>query len=180
MKFTAHFRNNPPGLTLVELLVVIAIIGILSSVGFITLLSFNQRQRLNNATNEILAAVNSAKSRAQSQVKPNVCISPAPRQLNGYKFTLYPKGNSNRQTTTNICYRVNPVCGGTDELTGTTIKNLPSYINTTSAQASFTFTVLTGLVPELGAGFRPLYFTDGPNYSYVYIYGDGRTLKTSN
>jgi len=55
------------GFTLVELMVIVAVIGIVSAIGFSSMASFLQEQRLRQASLELASHLQSARSRAQRE-----------------------------------------------------------------------------------------------------------------
>lgn len=60
------------GFTLIELLLVISIIAILSTIGIASFVSFSRTQLLNSAVSQVQITLETAKSRAFTQVKPNI------------------------------------------------------------------------------------------------------------
>jgi prepilin-type N-terminal cleavage/methylation domain-containing protein len=70
--FTLHFLNffkKNEGFTLIELVVVFTVIAILSTIGTVSLVSYSRSQALNQATSDLVQALNTAKSLSGSQLK---------------------------------------------------------------------------------------------------------------
>jgi len=57
------------GFTLIELIVVFTVIAILSTIGTVSLVSYSRAQALGQTTNDLVQALNTAKSLAASQLK---------------------------------------------------------------------------------------------------------------
>lgn len=99
--------NTSEGFTLIELLVVIAVIGILAVGGFVSFISYTQKVTLDNATSDVVNMLNTAKSRAQAQIKPQ--ISPCNNNtFRGYRVNFIKNGNNIGN------YNLNAVCDSID------------------------------------------------------------------
>jgi len=173
MKFTALLRNRSQGLTLVELLIVIAIIGIISSISFLSLLSFNKRQKLVTVTGEIFAAINSTKSKAQSQVKPDTgaCASGVFR---GYNFVLIKGDSTPCLAGSSGCYYSYPVCSGVPITpTPSQVKNIPSDISVNSL-FTFTFEVLNGTITQADPNGTSIILSNSSESQSIILFRDGR------
>jgi prepilin-type N-terminal cleavage/methylation domain-containing protein len=57
------------GFTLIELIVVFTVLAILSTIGTISLVSYSRAQTLNQATNDLVQTLDTAKSLSGSQLK---------------------------------------------------------------------------------------------------------------
>lgn len=57
------------GFTLIELIVVFTVIAILSAIGVVSYVSYSRSQTLNQAANDLVSTLNSAKSLSSSQLK---------------------------------------------------------------------------------------------------------------
>ena len=62
------------GFTLLELIVVFSIIAILSTIGLASFVNYSKAQILQGSANDIISTLNTAKSKAASQIKPNTCL----------------------------------------------------------------------------------------------------------
>ena len=91
--------NIKKGFTLIELIVVFASIAFLSIIGIASYRTYSQSQSLQAATQELVTTIKLAKSRANSQVKPPICVG----QLDGYSVEI---------SYVNKKYTLNAVCGG--------------------------------------------------------------------
>lgn len=89
------------GFTLVELIVVITFIAILSSIGIASFVNYSKVQTLQVATTELISALNFAKSRSFSQIKPASCATD--KSLEGNKVVI---------STASPIYEIDVVCGG--------------------------------------------------------------------
>lgn len=124
------------GFTLIELIVVIAVTAVLSIVGIAAFVTYSQTQALTTSVQDVASVLNVAKSRAQSQVKPQVgpCASGI---LDGYKVTV----------TSNTTYELSAVCGGNDFQIAEQKKTLGKNVTFSSPVGSaFFFRVLSGSV----------------------------------
>lgn len=123
--------------TLIELLIVFAITGIIAMTGIFTFSSYNSSQVFGTGISEFSSVLNTARSRAISQVKPSSCVGSV---LDGYKVVVTVSGQD---------YRQYAVCSGVDYIVA--IKKLPSQISFTSDSAtSIFFSVSTGAVLSPG------------------------------
>lgn len=129
---------NKDGFTIIELVVSFSIIAVLSTIGIAAFGNYSRAQTLQQATNNLITTLNTAKARAVAQVKPNDCITPVVKTLSGYKVVL-----------TKNSYRLQAICNGSAETISTT--NLAGVsIDTTKSTMTVTFSVLTGVV--IGSG----------------------------
>ena len=72
------------GFTLIELIIVFTVISILSTIGIASFVDYSRSQSLQSAASDLASTLNSAKSRATSQVKPSQCLG----ALNGYQVDI--------------------------------------------------------------------------------------------
>ena len=79
MKRSLHFQ----GYTLVELLIVIGIISVITASGIFAAVQYNRNQVITTTANEVASQMLLAKSRAQTQVKPQTCS-----KLDGYQVII--------------------------------------------------------------------------------------------
>lgn len=77
-----QFGNR--GFTLLELIIVFTVIAILSTIGIASFVDYSRAQSLQSAASNLASTLNSAKSRANSQVKPSQCSG----SLNGYQIDI--------------------------------------------------------------------------------------------
>jgi prepilin-type N-terminal cleavage/methylation domain-containing protein len=123
MRFTIFKFQK--GFTIIELLLVIALIGMVSAIGISTFIGYSRAQSLQQAAADFAGTLNTAKSKAYSQV--NACNSGA---LDGY--SVITAANS---------YSLYIVCSGVS----TRLTNPPTLTNITIAPArTVFFPVLSG------------------------------------
>lgn len=132
------------GFTLIELLIVFSVISILSIVGIASFVSYSRSEALNSATMEVYTMLNTAKSRALSQVKPSEgsCATDPQNPQSSPPLESYKVSISSQRT-----YKLDAVCGSNtlsiDE------KKLPSEI-TFSTSETMTFHIISGSVDGAG------------------------------
>lgn len=137
LNFSSHIftgsRKASVGFTLIELIVAFSVMAILATVGVASFVSYSRAQALQQTTNDLVTALNTARAKTVAQIKPAGCSS-----LNGYDIVL-TKGVSPNPDS----YTLNAVCNGTDVLVTTTKfpKGLSLHGNNTIKIA---FSVLTG------------------------------------
>lgn len=148
MKLISNFKlhiSNLRGFTLIELIVVFSVIAVLSTIGVASFVSYSRAQTLQQATNDFITVLNTAKARASAQVKPSpTCISTS--ALQGYSVTV----NIVART-----YSLNVICSGTT--TAISTSTLPTNVSFNSAAGippttttNVRFSVLTGGVTGTG------------------------------
>jgi len=145
-------KSKVSGFTLIELLVVFSIIGVLSTVGIITSISFNQEQLLGNSTENIKLFLQRARSQTYSQVN-NQC--PSGQQFNGYKVLLCCSGTECPQCTSTKDYELNVVCGSS--VLPVDSKSFPSGISVDSATTSRSFLfepITSGVIGGAGSEWQ--------------------------
>jgi prepilin-type N-terminal cleavage/methylation domain-containing protein len=124
------------GFTLIELLTVITIMAILGTLSIAGFVSYNQVQSLQTSVNDVILMLNTAKSRAQSQVKPpssSVCNG----TLDGYKVEIVTTASTD---IVNLRSR----CGGIDSPDPPLMKKiLPKNVKFSSS-ANYFFPVQKG------------------------------------
>lgn len=149
------------GFTLIELIVVFAIISILSIIGVAAFLDYSRTQTVNDAALSFATVLQTAKSRAQSQVKPpfGVCG----QVLDGYRVAVILP-----QT-----YRMEAVFGAGACTQPVETKTLPQGVLFSASGQSFLFRVLTGAVEGAGSGTR-VEVTGFGKERVVTVYADGR------
>ncbi len=122
------------GFTLIELIIVIAVSAVLSVIGIAAFVTYSRAQVLTAATQDVATMLQVAKSRAQSQVKPDAGAC-ATSTLDGYKVVI---------TATNI-YKLVAVCGSNDSPITDQEKTLRNAtFSDSSVGRFFFFRVLSG------------------------------------
>ena len=123
------------GFTLVEIIFSITVIAILSVIGIAGFAQYGRVQSLNTSALELIAMMNTAKSRALSQKKPASCAS-AP--LEGYQVVL----TSSRE------YKLESKCGAVVVIQNAVLKPDVAFGTTETfgvdTVRTFFFSVLTG------------------------------------
>ena len=150
------------GFTLLELVVVFSIIVTISTIGLVSFVSYSRSQALSTATSDFVTFLYSAKSRAQSQVKPkdNLCDADQSNLLpfEGYGVglcKLSPSSCNQKEVDDKIDYALYLLCGGKKVLSVS--KNLSGNVvqfDTDNAQTTtkyFTFNPISGIVS--GGGY---------------------------
>ena len=161
LQFQHKIYSSQQGFTIIELLIVFAVLAILSMVSAVSFVTYNKTQTLSSAAKDIEQMLTLAKSRAQSQVKPEECGQNS--TLIGYEFRIcaneeVPDGV---QCSTGGDYEVIAVCinaGQEEEVpsvpaTNASPKKLPNGISIASlhdATPKVRFGVLTGGVTGAG------------------------------
>jgi prepilin-type N-terminal cleavage/methylation domain-containing protein len=95
---------NPKGFTLIELIIVFSVLSILAVAGLASFVKYSRVQTISNDSQNIVSAINLAKSKTISQIKPLECSSDpgTNRVLEGYNVTFSAGG----------VYDVNVLCSG--------------------------------------------------------------------
>src|ERR1035437_9152423 len=136
------------GFTLIELVVAFSIMAVLSTIGVAAFVNYSRAQTLQQATNDLITTLNTAKAKAVSQIKPDDCLPPANQKiLSGYKIVL---------DGTTRAYTLYAVCDGVDYPATSTIPTakLPKGVEFGSSMIlpmTITFPVLTGGVVGSGS-----------------------------
>lgn len=161
------------GFTLVELLVVFSIIGLLSVLGVAGFVDYSRAQAVAAASLEFATMLQTARSRAQSQVKPEVGLcNNRDNPLDGYIMTVCPIG-------TNNTYQLRASCAGYAVEATLVEKTFPSpiFFDCTTTY-TYSFRVLSGDVTFGGLPITSLPITiRGYNKSRtVRVYQDGRIV----
>lgn len=81
-------RKPQKGFTLIELVIVFSIMSALSAFSIAGFINYNRVQILQSATDDLVTALNLAKSRASSQVKIITSQCPSSNTLSGYEVKL--------------------------------------------------------------------------------------------
>lgn len=132
------------GFTLIELLLTLAIMSVLSIFGIMTYREYNQSKIIESSAQDIQDMLVLARSRASTQVKPEVLACSEGRPLYGYKVDFCQDSCISSHN-----YRLSVVCGAEGEYAGQIgeTKALPSGITFGSQEpVSVLFRVLSGEV----------------------------------
>jgi prepilin-type N-terminal cleavage/methylation domain-containing protein len=164
------------GFTLIELVVAFSIMAVLSTIGIASFVSYSQAQTLQQAVNDVNITLNTAKSDAIAQVKPNGVTStcPTPGVLNGYQVVLRNQVVSGK--TTGV-YILDAVCNGSPDLNSMVTNQLHnvSFDSSTfvapATSMTITFLVLTGGVNSTGV-------VDSNGNTNIVLDGVNSTQKT--
>lgn len=141
------YLRNRKGFTLIELIVVFSVIAVLSTIGAASFVSYSRTQTLQQATNDFISVLNTAKARSASQVKPSPTCSSS-SELQGYSVTVTVTGSANT-------YALNVICSGTTtQLSSYTLPGGVTFNSGTAVPPSTTtnirFSILTGGVTGTG------------------------------
>jgi len=130
--------TNKYGFTLIELVVVFSIMAVLATVGVASFVSYSRQQTLQQAANDLVATLNSAKAKAVSQVKPVPCVT-ALKGLGAYRVQIL--ANS---------YRLDAICSGTTyTITTTPLPGGVTFDSSTTISA-VSFSVISGGITGSG------------------------------
>ncbi len=166
--FTPQGRFAPyRGFTLIELVIVVALISLISGMGFISLRDYATKQYVTGTTNDLIAALRMARSRAQTQVKNTsdpVCQT-AP--LEGYSFAF------DCQEGSCTGYSIAPVCGG---VRGRAIDEVPfsPEVRVTTSTSEYFFTTVTGIVEGVDDYGHITITGDNDEAASISVHKDGR------
>ena len=128
--------NSLEGFTLIELILAVSLIVIVSAVSMIGFTQYNDAQQLRNAALNVMLVLQQAKSKAQSQVKPDNIAACVTNRLESYRVQF-----------TSTTYELNVVCASTATLIQS--KQLPLGITINPAStAEFNFMILNGSVNQ--------------------------------
>ncbi len=125
-------KFNSSGFTLLELIVVFSVIAILSTIGIVSFVSYSQTQTVEEGSQDIVAAINLARSRSLSQYKPSECVS---LTLEGNRVVIVPESR---------IYRTEVVCSGTAFVTSShTLPRGVDFNESETTTNSIFFPILT-------------------------------------
>lgn len=163
MKNKQSLFKNKQGFTLIEFIVVLSILAIVSTLGIVAFANYSRIQALNAAASDVLVMLQTAKSRAQSQVKPASCITPP---LVGYQIII----------SSASIYRLEVVCGDARNVSPIEEKTLPVNISFSSGSlgSSFLFNILTGGVEGAVLGGTSFIINGYNQAKTITVYSDGR------
>jgi prepilin-type N-terminal cleavage/methylation domain-containing protein len=135
-KITRHFvhkRNiSADGFTLIELLVVFALIAMLTAFGIASYSAYNSSQIVQSSASTVATLLNTARSRAISQVIPSSCGT---NFVTGYQVDI---------TVTGQQYTLSAMCGSKQVVS---TNNLPSQVTfATGSTATIVYAISSGTV----------------------------------
>ena len=174
--------KSQKGFTLIELIVVFTVLAILSTIGVISFVSYSRAQVLNQATNDLVQALNTAKSLSASQLKTVnkngktlECLDY--QTLNGYGVQI------NASDTSHEYYALYISCTGngvnapetTDPLWQTPLPQNVSFDTTDTVATNIAdvfFPVLSGGTTTKG--------NDNADSIVLTSYGSTRTIRIIN
>ncbi len=145
------------GFTIIELIVVFSIMAVLSTIGVASFVTYSRTQTLQQAANDLVTTLNTAKAKAVSQTAPDDCVAVS-RGLNAYRVQILTSS-----------YRLEAVCGGISyPITTISLPNGVSFDPSTTITA-VSFKILTGGIS--GSGIIVLAATGVPNKTITVTSG---------
>lgn len=139
------FLNPQKGFTLIELVVASALMATVSFIGIAAYRNYAESQVIQNAAYDVSLMLQKAKSRAQTQVKPDSIASCLTNSLSGYEIKFCDRPASNCTNPAVGRYELHIVCGNVRTLIES--KNLPSSVTfANSTSPFFYFRVIHGTV----------------------------------
>jgi prepilin-type N-terminal cleavage/methylation domain-containing protein len=151
------------GFTLIELLIVLAVIGLLTGVGINTSIQYNRSQVVDSAAKDFATMLQTAKSRAFTQVKPSNCTG----TLSEYRVVLQDD-----------LYSLYAVCATSGAVKVGTDSRLHSGVDMTETQTPISFVVLSNRVVIGGGVANATYTFTGYGFSKtVQVFNDGRIIS---
>lgn len=170
--------NNNKGYTLIELIIITSLIGILSTFGVAAFVRYNESQKLNSAVLNAVNIFQTAKTKAQAQIKPSGCLDN--ESLNGYRVIFCSKApgqclaqdyNAETDPETIALYAS---CGLRNDVDpgGENVKKLPSDISVSSNPYDFLFNVVSGQVSGI-TGDTVMTLTRGGSSKAIRITQNG-------
>ncbi len=142
MKKSQKILETSYGFTLLELIVVFSVIAILSTIGIASFVAYSRSQSVQTAASNFALTLESAKSRASSQVKLDACSG----ALNGYQVDI------STSNPTKNAYSLNVLCPDVHLIQPITLPdngNIKFDLGQTTT-TSILFPVLTGAVGGSG------------------------------
>ncbi len=171
------------GFTLLELIVVFSVISIVSGIGIFSFVTYSRSQTLTTATNDFVTFLYTAKSRAQSQVKPSDATA-CSGSLDGYEIRLC-SGSTTCEGISDVVqdrtYVVYPRCGGATVPSLADVKTFPTNISfdtdrSKTTTTSILFNTISGVVGSGVVGLPGIIGGPG-NVQIDGFNGDKKTIK---
>ncbi|PIT89375.1 MAG: hypothetical protein COU27_00570 [Candidatus Levybacteria bacterium CG10_big_fil_rev_8_21_14_0_10_36_7] len=128
------------GFTIIELLVVFSLVGVISGLGFVSMVSYSRQQVLVQGSNNLKLDFDQAKFNALSAVKPVACTDN--NSLTGYKIVICSNASC---VNSGVDYEIVALCGVTEIVTNS--RKLDQNLNfnpQTTTCSVITFTALSG------------------------------------
>ncbi|SRR5258706_5416819 len=138
------------GFTLIELLVVFSIIGVLATVGIVSLGSYGNYQQLQSTYLDVKSTINAARSQTLSQSIPAVC-SNNPPNFSGYEVLFCCTGAGCPSCKTTADYELDVVCGGVVRNISGYERKLPKGVTLSTTTRTLKFNTLSGILDTPGA-----------------------------
>lgn len=159
------------GFTFIELLVVVGTIGLLSTLGIASFVSYSRTQAINSAAFDVVTTFNLAKSRSRTQVKP----------LTGNCSNLVLEGYLVR-IVNNVTYQMEVTCEGSSYVVSDGTKQLPNAqtgqpitFSAASIGKTFLFKVLSGSVQLAGGAANDTVVMNGYGITKtITVYANGK------
>ncbi|SRR5258706_752102 len=138
------------GFTLIELLVVFSIIGILATVGIVSLGSYGNYQQLQSTFLDIKSTITAARAQTLAQTIPaNLCVNNPP-QFSGYEVLFCCTGAGCPACRTTADYELDVVCGGLIRNIGGYERTLPKGVTLSTTTRTLKFNTISGIVDTPG------------------------------
>ncbi len=158
------------GFTLIELIISVTVIAIVSVITVASFAEYQSNQTLEVAMQEVVTHLQTAKSKALTQVKTIECEdidSGVKLPLNGYQVVVIPENS----------YRIEIVCGGLEFPLSRYDKKLPSNTKFNAGGTIF-FPVLIGGSNALSLGtVVEIQHTRTNKKATITVYPDGRIVS---
>jgi prepilin-type N-terminal cleavage/methylation domain-containing protein len=163
------FHNT--GFTLIELVVVFTVMAILSTIGVASFVSYSRSQALDQAANDLVQALNTAKSLSASQLKSvsknNVTLQCSNQTLHGYGVQIIKNANPKYYALYIQCVNSNSQLGPIVSDPKLQVP-IPTDITLTTSVASVFFPILSGGI-----------VSDGDSI-ILSSYGNTKTINLTN
>ena len=132
---------------MIEIIVVFTVIAIISAVGVASFVNYSRTQTVNTAVSDVANILNKARSRAASQIRPQVSGCDNNESLDGYRVAICATDIASCASNNQVnYYQLQAKCGGVGQYRRVEEKRLPSSVefDSSSYGKTFFFPVLTG------------------------------------